>query len=374
MAPDQVVYRRYAPPPSAHGIVEHLWVVRVPAGHVEREVLLPDGHGLVTVAVGAAGVHIDPLTLARTTDGSGVRGLADRAFVREQRGPSVRLGAQLDPVALARMGVRAGAHEPVAVSEVLGADVEEACAAALDQGRDADAAAILGEDLAAHAVPAPVGSPLEALAPVLRGVVEQRGLVRASDLARRADLAVGVLHREVVETLGITPEAFLAAVRFSAFVRDAVGPGPVRPQDTLAVLQWYLRAGYPPREVERFTGLGHVELRRLEAGHRGGARGRRLTLGFLLVSERIRVAVLGAAGRMGQTVVRAVQGAPDLELVAAVDADADLVGGRRRRRAGRGRLHRPVRHRGQRARARRRGGPPGRRHHRLGRRLVGPRP
>jgi 4-hydroxy-tetrahydrodipicolinate reductase len=42
------------------------------------------------------------------------------------------------------------------------------------------------------------------------------------------------------------------------------------------------------------------------------------------VSERIRVAVLGAAGRMGATVVRAVQEAPDLELVAAVDADADL--------------------------------------------------
>ena len=125
---------------------------------------------------------------------------------------------------------------------------------------------MLGAALGAHAVPAPVGSPLEALTPVLRSVVEQRGLVRASDLARQADLAVGVLHREVVETLGITPEAFLAAVRFSAFVRDAVGPGPVRPQDALAVLQWYLRAGYPPREVERFTGLSHVELRRLEAG------------------------------------------------------------------------------------------------------------
>jgi len=169
-------------------------------------------------------------------------------------------------VALARMGVHAAAHEPVALSAVLGGEVEGECATALDQGRDADAAAFLGATLAAHAVPAPVGSPLEALTPVLRSVVEQRGLVRASDLARHADLAVGVLHREVVQTLGITPEAFLAAVRFSAFVRDAVGPGPVRPQDALAVLQWYLRAGYPPREVERFTGLGHVELRRLEEG------------------------------------------------------------------------------------------------------------
>ena len=42
------------------------------------------------------------------------------------------------------------------------------------------------------------------------------------------------------------------------------------------------------------------------------------------MSERIRVAVLGAAGRMGSTVVQAVEAAPDLELVAAVDAGGDL--------------------------------------------------
>ncbi|MET0788077.1 MAG: hypothetical protein ABWY33_02430 [Cellulomonas sp.] len=266
MATDQVVYRRYAPPRSALGIVEHLWVVRVPEGVVEREVLLPDGHGLVTVAVGTPGEHVDPLTLVRTPDGSGVRGLAERAFVREQRGPSVRLGAQLDPVALARMGVRSPSYDAVALGSFLGAEVEEQCATALAEGRDADAAATLGSALAVHAAPVIVGSPLEALAPVLRKVIEQKGLVRASDLARQADLAVGVLYREVMETLGITPEAFLAAVRFSAFVRDAVGPGPVRPGDALAVLQWYLRAGYPPREVERFTGLNHVGLRRLETG------------------------------------------------------------------------------------------------------------
>lgn len=43
------------------------------------------------------------------------------------------------------------------------------------------------------------------------------------------------------------------------------------------------------------------------------------------VSEPIRVAVLGAAGRMGSTVVRAVQAAPDLELVAQVEAGGDLA-------------------------------------------------
>jgi len=43
------------------------------------------------------------------------------------------------------------------------------------------------------------------------------------------------------------------------------------------------------------------------------------------VSKRIKVAVLGAAGRMGSTVVRAVQGADDLELVAQLDAGDDLA-------------------------------------------------
>ncbi|MCL2092177.1 MAG: 4-hydroxy-tetrahydrodipicolinate reductase [Micrococcales bacterium] len=42
------------------------------------------------------------------------------------------------------------------------------------------------------------------------------------------------------------------------------------------------------------------------------------------MTERTRVAVLGAAGRMGRTVVAAVQAAADLELVAAVDVDGDL--------------------------------------------------
>ncbi|MDM7856126.1 4-hydroxy-tetrahydrodipicolinate reductase [Cellulomonas alba] len=42
------------------------------------------------------------------------------------------------------------------------------------------------------------------------------------------------------------------------------------------------------------------------------------------MSERIRVAVLGAAGRMGSTVVQAVEAADDLELVASLDASDDL--------------------------------------------------
>ena len=44
----------------------------------------------------------------------------------------------------------------------------------------------------------------------------------------------------------------------------------------------------------------------------------------MLVSGTIRVAVLGAKGRMGSEVCRAVEQAPDTELVAALDAGDDL--------------------------------------------------
>ena len=41
--------------------------------------------------------------------------------------------------------------------------------------------------------------------------------------------------------------------------------------------------------------------------------------------NQIRVAVLGAAGRMGAAVCGAVEAAPDLDLVVALDVDGDLA-------------------------------------------------
>ena len=49
-------------------------------------------------------------------------------------------------------------------------------------------------------------------------------------------------------------------------MREAVGPGIVGPRRSSRRCSWYVRAGYPPREVERFTGLEPAELRRLAEG------------------------------------------------------------------------------------------------------------
>lgn len=267
MADEPVVYRRFPAPAVARDLVEHLWVVRQDAGASTREVLLPDGRGLVVVASGEPGTRVDPVTGARASDGSGVRGLATHAVVREQTGPAVRLGAQLDPLALARLSPRALAvdrTEPLAA--LVPPDAEAQVRTALDGGQDADAARLLGEALGAARRPAAEDPSLALLAPVIRSVERERGLITSAELARRTDLAIGRLYRWFSVHTGVEPQVYLAAVRFSAFVREAIGSGPVRPQDVLSTIRWYARANYPPREQERFTGLAPLELRQLEQG------------------------------------------------------------------------------------------------------------
>lgn len=261
-----VEYRRFVPPAAARDLVEHLWVVRQPAGVVTREVLLPDGHGLALVTLGARGSHVDALTRHRTADGPGVRGPSSRPVVREQPGPSVRLGAQLGPLALARLRVHVAPDDVVPLDRAFATADVAACQAALEAGDDARAVELLGAALAGALAATDEPAELTLLEPAVHEVLVSRGLVTVADLARAAELPVGTLHRWSVEHLGLTPDALLAAVRFSAFVRDAVGPGPVRPEDALGAIRWYVQAGYPPREVERFTGSTPLELRRIEQG------------------------------------------------------------------------------------------------------------
>ncbi|AEE45676.1 hypothetical protein [Cellulomonas fimi] len=261
-----MTYRRFPAPEPARDVVEHLWVDRQPAGTLTREVLLPDGHGLVLVTIGNRASRVDPLARRRSADVPGVRGPARRPVVREQAGPSARLGAQLRPLALAQLGIAVPADEVVPLDRVLPTADVATCQAALEAGDDARAADVLGAAIAGRLAVAPPDDVLTSLRPVVDEVLATRGLVTASDLARGSELPVPTLHRWCVERLGLAPDQLLAAVRFSAFVRDAVGPGPVRPQDVLGAIRWYVQAGYPPREVERFTGSTPLELRRVEQG------------------------------------------------------------------------------------------------------------
>ncbi len=264
-------YRRFPAPAALRGVVEHVWVVRH-AGPA-REVALCDGHGVVQVVLGAAPTLLDPLTGAREADGSGVRGPLARTRIRQQPGAGVRLGAQLHPAGAFRLGL-----VPPLVDRLVGLDAlapagDDAAAGGLLVARDEVASRLAaGADEAAAAtlldaltaLPRHETPEADRLEEVLGVVAERRGLVRATDLARGAGVEPGELHRWFVTVTGRDPAAYLAAVRFATFVREVVGPGPVAPSAVVAAIGWYVQAGYPPREVERFTGLPPAELRRLE--------------------------------------------------------------------------------------------------------------
>lgn len=247
---------------SAPLLVEHAWVLRDDGG--EREVLLPDGRGLVQLVVGTPGARTDVLTGDRADDDSGVRGFSSRAVVREQAGPATRLGLQLHPLALALLRPHdlLVDHAAPLASVVDEADVVLA-RDALTYGDDEDAARVLVAALVARSRTRDRPTGVTAMAEVVAEVDRTRGLVSAADLARAQGVTVSDLHRWCVRLVGVEPSAYLAAVRFAGFVRQATGPGPVAPRDVVSALRWYEESGPVPREVERTTGLGPAELRRV---------------------------------------------------------------------------------------------------------------
>ncbi|OJV59542.1 MAG: hypothetical protein BGO38_11980 [Cellulomonas sp. 73-145] len=261
MAVAEVTYRRIEVPDPLRGVVEHVWVLHQPAGRGETEVLLPDGRGLVLLTAGAAGLLVDPLTGERRPEEPELRGPWTHALVRTQTGPGVRLGLQLHPLGPARLrGGRPIADRALPLADVVGPVADDA-SRLLAAGAEDDAARLLLDALARQ--PIERSADLDRLDDVVARVDQERGLVRPVDLARFAGVQLAELHRWCVALLGMAPAAYLSAVRFSSYVRERVGAGPVRLEAAVAALRWFMDPAYPAREVERFTGLAPADLRRL---------------------------------------------------------------------------------------------------------------
>ena len=261
MAVAEVAYRRIGVPDALRGVVEHVWVLHQAGGPGDAEVLLPDGRGLVLVAADGPGVLVDPLTGERRTERSALRGPWTHALVRLQSQPGVRLGLQLHPLGPARLrGGSPMADQELELHHLLGT-AADAAAAALAGGDEDEAARLLLDAVAAR--PVARSADLDRLDDVVARVDLERGLVRPIDLAGYAGVQLAELHRWCVALLGMPPAAYLSAVRFSAYVRERVGTGPVRGGAAVGALRWFMDPSYPPREVERFTGLAPADLRRL---------------------------------------------------------------------------------------------------------------
>ncbi|MET0434458.1 MAG: hypothetical protein ABW025_09855 [Cellulomonas sp.] len=270
--------RRSVVAPRSPGLVEAFWVARAPHAAPPR-VALPDGRPSAVVRLGAPVRWVDPLTREAESTGSVLRGprVVPGVVLPAGDAESWEVGARLAPWALSALhpaGFLVDEHRPL--GEALGLD-EPALAAgmraawddAAGLGERAAAAACVAvlEDALAAAVRRPVpAADRDAVDRVARYADAERGLVRPVDLAREVDRSLAGLHALLAAHVGLTPSAFLSTVRLSCAVRelgvddrgDAVG--------VVRVLRAYADAGYPQREVERFTGLHALELRRAVRG------------------------------------------------------------------------------------------------------------
>lgn len=266
--------------PGVPGLIEELWVARAAHGAPPR-VALPDGRPAAVVRLGGAARWVDPLTHESEVVTSLLRGprTVPRVVLHADPAggpvPQWEIGARLAPWALSALhptGLLVDDHRPL--GEALGldeaalADRLRACWAdgAAEQAA-AVAAARLLEDALAGAVRRPVPvTDRDDLDRLTRYADAERGLVRSVDLARSVDRSSASLHALLTAHVGLTPSAFLATVRLPCAVRELGVDDRGDATRVVAVLRAYADAGHPQREVERFTGMSALELRRAVHG------------------------------------------------------------------------------------------------------------
>jgi hypothetical protein len=276
--------------PGVPGLVEELWVARAPHGAPPR-VALPDGRPAAVVRLGGPALWVDPLTHETETVASLLRGprTVPRVVLHTDPSgaavPQWEVGARLAPWALSALhpaGALVDDHRPL--GEALGLDeaaLAERLRACWDDaagtggaGGDAaggDAAAVAAARVLEEALTAAVRRPVpvtarEDLDRLTRYADDERGLVRSVDLARSVGRSMASLHALLAAHVGLSPSAFLATVRLSCAVRELGVDDRGDAARVVAVLRAYADAGYPQREVERFTGLSALELRRAVRG------------------------------------------------------------------------------------------------------------
>ncbi|VTR78099.1 hypothetical protein [Cellulomonas hominis] len=281
MAAVTLTRRSVAVAPRSPGLVEALWAARGPHGAPPR-VALPDGRPAAVVRMGGPVRWVDPLTRETEVIGSVLRGprsVPQVVLPDDPAAPSWEVGARLAPWALSALhpgGFLVDDHRPLGEALGLGEGVLEdrlaaAWAAATTPGGDEDAGARAAarelEEALVGAVrrPVPVGD-RDDLDRVVRLADDERGLLRSIDLARSVDRSLASLHALTTQHLGVTPAAFLSAVRMWCAVRELGVDDRGDALRVVAVLRAYCDAGYPQREVERFTGLSALELRRAVRG------------------------------------------------------------------------------------------------------------
>jgi len=257
---------RLAAPFGTEHLVEHVWVMRAPAGPTPwRALLVPNGRPSVVVCLGEPGERVEPLDHERSVNGGSVAGVRRLPVVLEQTGEAWYVGARLRAYGLAALGLADLLVDDAAPLDVLSTarlDPDALVATLRATPDDAAAAEALARALADTA---PEGAiPGDRVAMIDRAVAvlaARRGLVTAVDLGRAVGVPAPILDTAVDEFVGVGLDEFTAMTRFHHFVG---GPGgPEQGATAVRVLARYRVTGRTPRETLRFTGFAPAQYRQV---------------------------------------------------------------------------------------------------------------
>jgi AraC-like DNA-binding protein len=259
-------YLRFPSPASQHHVVEHYWMVEAAgsATEVKREILIPNGHPGLVVALGEPGLRHDPLTGTCWTNDAALFGIMTRPQVLTQTGRSSYVGAELKPWGTAALGLSDRFVDGV-LPLARWTDARTANRLARDlrqlefgQLRADKLAEFVGQRLQAvrHA---------ELVESAVRVIEETRGSLPVAEVAARVGASYSTLYRAFVASIGVGPKQFGEIVRYFHFVGGLLG-GPADAAATLAALHGYYDQAHAARDFKRYTGVSASSFRAVQNG------------------------------------------------------------------------------------------------------------
>jgi AraC-like DNA-binding protein len=261
-----VTYREFPPSPLLRHLVERLWVLEMRVGVGGVDPILPDGRTEVIVHCGDPFRERRPDGELRVQERLLVAGQLQRAVHLSPAGPSLIVGARLQPHGAAVL-FRAPQHELTdRIVDLTAVDprlarrlVETVIEPAMATRRDAVAC-----DLHASLAAALDGA-LRSLAierggdpdlPAGRAAAlasARRGLVRVEALASHLGVTERQLERMFLRDIGLAPKQFLRTIRFQEVLRQLQSGTPTRWADLALRLGFYDQAHFI-RDFKAFTG------------------------------------------------------------------------------------------------------------------------
>ncbi len=250
-----LIQTKHLPPPPLDAYIEHVWTLRADTdSYTSQEILVPNGRPGVVFCLGQQGTRIDTATGEAYRHGSLYYSVATRPFVIKQQGLARYVGVELKPYGLTAFA--SSARTPNSVRPLDALFNKEGVDRLLEDLRaqpDLEATAKrLLTFLAEHITP--LGpTDMQRLAMSTAMIKSKKGDIRTLEVAEQLHLSPSTLRRLFHRYIGVSPEQFIAIVRYASFVETLILSS--HNPSLVATLHGYYDEAHAAKDFKKYTGL-----------------------------------------------------------------------------------------------------------------------